>query len=404
MKNSIFNVKKWIAMIALLLAQAVLMPSAVASYVPGLIYSNNGSRKSIYETADASAKVVASLDTKATFEVESQSGNWLHISYYRNGVKHQGWITTDSVGSVEDDGYVPPVLQTPATRPTSNPGGNKTPKPQSPVLTVHLPIETLVYGTAVVTSPNGMRLNLRENQTIESKSLGLYYAGTTVLLNTNPDLEWVSVIIGNRAGYMLSKYLYKNADATSVQGEMPVMKVANGNPKAWLNLREHPSKTSKVLGKFYDGDLVTVMGTVDGWYHVIAGGKIGFMMPSFLKSTGSPTPSQQARNQYSVNTRLARGVGVQAVISKISASQQAIQVQLAFDKGYTTLDDIKSFNLYINGSLVASVFPYWDTDNQIMAPTTFYSLFPLQHTMNTIQLVPVLEKGGEATDEAIVIK
>lgn len=270
-----------------------------------------------------------------------------------------------------------------------------------------------VYGYATVFSPNGQRVHLRQEDSIESKSLGLYYAGAQVLCNTDPTEAWVSVIIGDQMGYMKSEFLTKDI----IQSEMPVMVVNNAKATAWLNLRSRPSMDAEVLGSYYNGEVVTVLGSVDDWHHVmLANGDMGYMMPTYLKLatatagptakpvSSSPASSASGKAKFSASTYIQRGYTVTASVTESTAGILDVNVSIAFDTGFTSNDDIVSYNLYINGKKVANVPAYWDAANKIIAATTFYTSVTYTSPVNSVHLIPVLEEGGEYKEEPVYLK
>lgn len=279
-----------------------------------------------------------------------------------------------------------------------------------------------VYGYATVYSPNGQRVHLRQEDSTNSKSLGLYYAGAEVLCNTDPSEEWVSVIIGDQMGYMKSEFLTKDI----IKSEMPTMVVNNAKATAWLNLRSRPSLDAEVLESYYNGEVVTVMGTVDDWYHVkLADGNIGYMMPDYLKSVSStvstpkpgsatakptanpvssPASSTNGKVRFSASTYIQRGYTVTASVTESTTGILDVNASIKFDIGFTSNDDISSYNLYINGKKVANVPAYWDSDNKIVAATTFYTSVNYTSPVNSVHLIPVLAEGGEYTEEPVYLK
>jgi len=137
------------------------------------------------------------------------------------------------------------------------------------------------FNTAVVSNPNPEdRLNLRVEPSRSSGSLGRYYNGVTVAILQEVDDEWVKVRIDTLDGYMMRAYLKMNAAEGSVPSAMPTVTIVKS--ARLLNLREKPTVHSKSLGSCYGGTQVQVLGVTDAWYHVQAGGQIGFMSARYL--------------------------------------------------------------------------------------------------------------------------
>jgi len=150
----------------------------------------------------------------------------------------------------------------------------------------------IAYG--VVKNPNAAdRLNLREAASTNAKSLGRYYNGTKVSIQSYHG-DWAFVYIGMEngdiTGYMQTKFL----DTTNNQDNVPVV---------W------PSYTHKGTLKLYDygfgyvretytNPLVEVMGFSDSYWHVRIGGSgfTGFIKPgnkSIIEHSSQPSQGSQ---------------------------------------------------------------------------------------------------------------
>ena len=79
----------------------------------------------------------------------------------------------------------------------------------------------------------------------------------------------------------------------------------------WLRLRNAPSFDGAVLGSYYTGTVVTILGTAGSWYHVqTAKGLTGYMYGAYL--TVKSTPSGGTAYVTSTNglgVRLRAGPG-----------------------------------------------------------------------------------------------
>lgn len=138
--------------------------------------------------------------------------------------------------------------------------------------------------TAIVNNLNPAdRLHLRTKASSDSKSLGKYYNGVHVIINSNISDEWTEVSIGNLTGYMKMEYLCISGTGDAPKSAMPVMMVYNPNSAGNLHLREKQSMESKSLGLYSNGTKVTLMGFNDEWAHVIVDGKMGFMLAKYLQ-------------------------------------------------------------------------------------------------------------------------
>lgn len=197
---------------------------------------------------------------------------------------------------------------------------------------------------------------------------------------------------------MKSNFLMRENDGVS---SMPVRQVHNQRDADWLNLRSAPSKDSAVINKYFNGKQVTVLGIVnDEWLHVqLDDGNTGFMMSSYLQTGGIgnietvfQNPSFGSSTYLRTTQHTDSGYSVDASVTETRDGILDINIFVTFDSDYTTNDDIASFNLYLNGEQTACVYPYWDKDNRILAPTTFYASIGYRESIYEAYLVPVHEE------------
>lgn len=102
--------------------------------------------------------------------------------------------------------------------------------------------EEITY-TGTVT---GGKLNLRQSNSADSKSLGSYRAGTTVTILEN-DGTWCKVQAGNKTGYMMTEYLQITANYTHLDW------VETENNSTILTLREKADTESPILLQVMSG-------------------------------------------------------------------------------------------------------------------------------------------------------
>lgn len=138
--------------------------------------------------------------------------------------------------------------------------------------------------TAVVSCPAQERLHLRTQPDAGAPSLGRYYNGAKVIINGDSTGEWTPVAIGNLKGYMKSEFLAISGTnaADSVVSGMPILCVTT--PAGKLTLREHMDTSSRSLGSYSDGTLVTLCGITEDWAHVLVDGQLGFMVRKYLNN------------------------------------------------------------------------------------------------------------------------
>lgn len=141
---------------------------------------------------------------------------------------------------------------------------------------------TGLIGYATVNTSS--RLNLRERPTTGSRSLGLYSYGVSVKVISHYNSEWCYVQVGGQYGYMATRYLNFGSGSGSGGGSTARTAVVN-NPIStqWLNLRELPSKSSRVLGIYFNGTIVNVLEYGSIWCRVEINGIRGYMMTTYLR-------------------------------------------------------------------------------------------------------------------------
>lgn len=136
---------------------------------------------------------------------------------------------------------------------------------------------------AVIDGKTSDRVHLRESPSADSASLGLYFTGTEVRYLENTVDEWVWVNIGSEMGYIKSEYLHFENDPGSVTSQQPIGIVNNKNSNNWVNLRPDPNSKYAAIGKFYNGDAVTILGeTATHWYYVKAGDQYGYIIANLV--------------------------------------------------------------------------------------------------------------------------
>lgn len=77
------------------------------------------------------------------------------------------------------------------------------------------------------------RVHLREQPRADSKSLGLYFTGTTVRCSPPFDAEWIWVNVGSEGGYIKAEFLRIGANQNHVQSRQPKGMVHNIAGDSW---------------------------------------------------------------------------------------------------------------------------------------------------------------------------
>lgn len=136
---------------------------------------------------------------------------------------------------------------------------------------------------AYVVNPEAVeRLNLREEASASSKSLGMFYTGTVVeVLGTSG--EYTQVRVGEQEGYMQSTYLSSTRDALDL-GFWATVNI--GKPGQTLHLRASTEEGANSLGMFPNGYVVQVLGDIDPFYRVRTLSMEAFMLKQYLQVDG----------------------------------------------------------------------------------------------------------------------
>ena len=399
--------------------QLLVVDAAIASSLSiGEGYVNYGGTKDGYSLPDKVSDIIAALAVGAPCVILSISGDWIEIRMHTEMLGFfTGWVTADNIAkAVAGDPVLPGndpialITPTPVAQVTMPPVfDERTSAPQATIpqevaqWTSPQPGYTM-YCTAVVNNSNGQRLHLRSLPSKQSESLGLYYTGAEVVCYSDPSQEWAYVSVGNRYGYMKTEFLYFGSDPESIPPQTPIAYVTNNAKNAWLNLRSQPSTQAEVLGRYYNGDKVTVIGKVNDWYHVKTNDTYGFMLADYLALTdASPSTQQGTLRQYSTTQYILRGYTIDASMTETVKDAFDIGVQIIIDPSVKLNSYPSSFNLYINGVKKCNIGAVQDS-SIVSIPTQFYSHIMFEHEISLIQIVPVNSDETENLDEAVYLK
>ena len=159
-----------------------------------------------------------------------------------------------------------------------------------------------------------------------------------------------------------------------------------------------------MLGRYYNGDKVTVIGKVNDWYHVKTNDTYGFMLADYLALTdASPSTQQGTLRQYSTTQYILRGYTIDASMTETVKDAFDIGVQIIIDPSVKLNSYPSSFNLYINGVKKCNIGAVQDS-SIVSIPTQFYSHIMFEHEISLIQIVPVNSDETENLDEAVYLK
>ena len=144
-------------------------------------------------------------------------------------------------------------------------------------------LSLLVSGSAladhfgVVTGTNS--LNLRSAGSSSSKWLGAYQRGTWVEIIGSQNNFYQVVTPDGKVGYMSKNYIGSGPVADPM---LRIATVSNRGGGAFLNFREAPSYNAKVLGIFYNGVPLLVLGEQNGWYCVQINDQVGYVRSEYV--------------------------------------------------------------------------------------------------------------------------
>lgn len=257
---------------------------SVASAMPTVTVSNaNGKRLNLREKQSDKSNSLGLYNNGTQVQVLGLSETWYHVQvdgkvgFMMAGYmtpKLQYHITTGGSGGSGSTGG------SGNTSGGSSSGGAWS-GPTGSHKIAQWPIPIIEY-VGIVNNPVATdRLHLRTEPKESAPSLGKYYNGVQLIINSDHG-DWTYVAVGNLYGYMKTEFL-SISQAVAPASAMPIMTVSNPNAAGNLHLREKQSTNSKSLGLYDNGTQVILMGFNDEWAHVIVDGQTGFMLGKYLK-------------------------------------------------------------------------------------------------------------------------
>lgn len=130
---------------------------------------------------------------------------------------------------------------------------------------------------AIIDGKTSDRVHLREGRSEVTASQGLFFTGTRVLCEGDPEGQWVAVTIGAQTGYMKAEYLLRGSMGSAANTQRTEL------VQEATFLWQRPDAASAVLGNISTGGPVTLLGqTHDGWYYVQANCVYGYIPASAM--------------------------------------------------------------------------------------------------------------------------
>lgn len=146
---------------------------------------------------------------------------------------------------------------------------------------------------ATVYSANGGAVNLRNGPGYSYGVLGQYNPGTSVSVHLKGNGFWY-VTAGSRSGFIDQKFL-RTGSGTGTPVIPPTSPGGSGNGVVtntgkWLNLREQPSLSARVLGQYPGGTELIIESQGAEWCRVTvrSSGARGYMMSRYITLYGLP--------------------------------------------------------------------------------------------------------------------
>lgn len=269
------------------------------------------------------------------------------------------------------------------------------------------------HGYATITSANGLRVHIRGTASTHADSMGLLYPGVTVRCLSASIDGWTSVSFAGISGYIKSEFLQTSADANSLISQLPTARITTPASVASISLHANSWQQSDVIGTCANGLNVSILGVVDDWSLISVDEMQGYVLSSYLSTSAtsiSPPASSIAPPQEPniLISTILQGENdrytLNATLTQTTAKLIDVDLVMQFCEGYTTNDDITSFNIYINNQYIANIPPYWAVDNVIQAPTTFGNVIQYIGSLDSIYLVPVFEESGEDRNQFLTLK
>lgn len=149
-----------------------------------------------------------------------------------------------------------------------------------------------VFGTGTVTASSTLRL--RSEASTKSTTLAYVSNGTEVEVLEDALNGWYKVSYNGTVGYMSADYLSvvpaeeesveaeETAGEASAPAEEEDTDVFGRVNTSVLNVRSGAGTGYDRIGKVYAGDLLTVLGEADGWYHITTDELEGYVSAEYV--------------------------------------------------------------------------------------------------------------------------
>ena len=207
---------------------------------------------------------------------------------------------------------------------------------------------------AVVT--NTSSLNLRSGPGYEYQIVGTASRNDWVSIQQAlGGWDYVTVVRTGQTGYMVDSFLKRESGGASGVGV-----VSNPSSSGFLNLREYPSYSAKVLGIYYNGATCQVISQSNGWYMVEIDGMLGYFRQEYLKVSGGTVARVTAANGKPVNLRSGPSMSY-SVTASIPVNDQVTVLLKGNGFWYVHWQDVSGYmsSAYLSEAVV--IVPSGDT-------------------------------------------
>lgn len=212
-----------------------------------LVYTLNGKGLNMRETPDVSGAIITSYKKGTSIKVLQKGSNWSRVAMDGK----EGFMA-------------------------------------SRYLVSSIPTPSVPGKTATVNNPKAAQvLNLREEASVASKSIGQYKNGKVVEIIEKGD-TWTKVKVDGKTGYMMNQFLkfaasYTQPNFTELKDPFNV-KLININGTGIVNFRDGGSLNAKVIRTYKVGTEVKVTATSTDWYRVEIDGETGYISRWFTQN------------------------------------------------------------------------------------------------------------------------
>jgi len=187
-------------------------------------------------------------------------------------------------------------------------------------------------GTAYITSANGYGVRMRSGPGTGYGVIGVYSVGTAVtVLQTGT--YWSKITIGSRTGYVMNKFLSTSGGGGGT-GYSATVWSANGYG---VRLRSGAGTGYSVIGVYSVGTVVTVLSHGVTWDHVSVGSRTGYMMNSYLRTTGLGTATGITLTPATANAAQGSTLALTSTVSGTNLSSPSYTLSITQNASMATL-------------------------------------------------------------------